>query len=175
MQQVDKTEAVSLKALGWREWVQLPDLVDVPIKAKVDTGAKTSSLHAFFIEPYAKDGKPWVKFLLHPNQNDNELVVECHAAVSDRRQVSDSGGHKEDRYVIESTILLGKEILIAELTLTDRDSMSFRMLLGRNLLRGAYIVDSASSFLMGGTSKNSKLKNSDLAKTSPQRGSLLSL
>jgi hypothetical protein len=151
----DQTETRTLKSLGWREWVQLPDLVDVPIKAKVDTGAKTSSLHAFLIEPYTKDGIPWVKFLLHPNQKDNDLVVECHAAVADRREVSDSGGHKEERYVIESTIVLGKEVLIAELTLTDRDSMSFRMLLGRNLLRGAYVVDSAASFLMGGNSKKS--------------------
>ena len=153
MQHEGKTNAAILKAVGWREWVQLPDLVDVPIKAKVDTGAKTSSLHAFFIEPYMKDGKPWVKFLLHPNQNDYDIEVECHSAVSDKRDVSDSGGHKENRYVIESTILLGKEVLIAELTLTDRDSMSFRMLLGRNLLRGAYLVDSGSSFLMGGTTK----------------------
>ncbi len=148
-----KTDPKDLLAVGWREWVQLPDLVDVPIKAKVDTGAKTSSLHAFFIEPYTKDGKPWVKFLLHPNQNDNDLEVECHAQVSDRREVSDSGGHKEKRYVIESTVVLGKQVLIAELTLTDRDSMSFRMLLGRNLLRGSYSVDSSSSFLMGGSSK----------------------
>ena len=153
MQQEEQPESRNLKVVGWREWVQLPDLVDTPIKAKVDTGAKTSSLHAFFIEPYTKDGKPWVKFLLHPNQNDNDLEVECHAAISDQREVSDSGGHKENRYVIESTIILGKEVLIAEITLTDRDSMSFRMLLGRNLLRGSCIVDSGSSFLMGGTSK----------------------
>jgi len=153
MHSEDKPKANRLQVLGWREWVQLPDLVDVPIKAKVDTGAKTSSLHAFFIEPYSKNGSPWVKFLLHPNQKDNDLEVECHAAVADRREVSDSGGHKEERYVIESTIVLGREILIAELTLTDRDSMSFRMLIGRNLLRGAYTVDCSASFLMGGTSK----------------------
>lgn len=155
MQVEEQVETTQMKALGWREWVQLPDLVDVPIKAKVDTGAKTSSLHAFFIEPYIKDGKPWVKFLLHPNQNDNDIEVECHAAVSDRREVSDSGGHKEKRYVIESSIVMGKDVLIAELTLTDRDSMSFRMLLGRNLLRGAFVVDSGSSFLMGGNSEQS--------------------
>ena len=154
----EQVETGGMKAVGWREWVQLPDLVDVPIKAKVDTGAKTSSLHAFFIEPYSKDGKPWVKFLLHPNQNDNDIEVECHSMVSDKREVSDSGGHKEERYVIESTIVLGKETLIAELTLTDRDSMSFRMLLGRNLLRRAYVVDSGSSFLMGGNSKHAGLK-----------------
>ncbi|MDB3910050.1 ATP-dependent zinc protease [Gammaproteobacteria bacterium] len=147
-----------MKALGWREWVQLPDLVDVSVKAKVDTGAKTSSLHAFFIEPYTRDGNPWVKFLLHPNQNDNDIEVECHAAVSDRREVSDSGGHKEKRYVIESSIVIGKDVLIAELTLTDRDSMSFRMLLGRNLLRGSFLVDSGSSFLMGGNSKQAQVK-----------------
>lgn len=157
MRSEEETEETNLKILGWREWAQLPDLVDVPIKAKVDTGAKTSSLHAFFIEPYTKDGKPWVKFLLHPNQKDNELEVECHAAVSDRREVSDSGGHKEERYVIESTIMLGSDILIAELTLTDRDSMSFRMLIGRNLLRGAYTVDCASSFRMGGNSRRLEL------------------
>lgn len=153
MYAAEETETSTLKTLGWREWAQLPDLVDVPIKAKVDTGAKTSSLHAFFIEPYTKAGVPWVKFLLHPNQKDNDLEVECHAAVADRREVSDSGGHKEQRYVIESTIVLGNDILIAELTLTDRDSMSFRMLIGRNLLRGIYSVDCASSFLMGGSSK----------------------
>ncbi len=153
MHPAEQTEANILKTLGWREWAQLPDLVDVPIKAKVDTGAKTSSLHAYFIEPYTKEGKLWVKFLLHPNQKDNDLEVECHAAVSDRREVSDSGGHKEERYVIESTIVLGRDVLIAELTLTDRDSMSFRMLIGRNLLRGAYTVDCGSSFLTGGNSK----------------------
>lgn len=158
MQVEERKETTQMKALGWREWVQLPDLVDVPVKAKVDTGAKTSSLHAFFIEPYTRDGKPWVKFLLHPNQNDNDIEVECHAAVSDRREVSDSGGHKEKRYVIESSIVIGKDVLIAELTLTDRDSMSFRMLLGRNLLRGSFLVDSGSSFLMGGNSKKAQVK-----------------
>lgn len=158
MQVEERKETTQMKALGWREWVQLPDLVDVPVKAKVDTGAKTSSLHAFFIEPYTRDGKPWVKFLLHPNQNDNDIEVECHAAVSDRREVSDSGGHKEKRYVIESSIVIGKDVLIAELTLTDRDSMSFRMLLGRNLLRGSFLVDSGSSFLMGGNSKQAQVK-----------------
>ena len=158
MQVEEQVETTQMKALGWREWVQLPDLVDVPIKAKVDTGAKTSSLHAFFIEPYTRDGKPWVKFLLHPNQNDNDIEVECHAAVSDRREVSDSGGHKEKRYVIESSIVIGKDVLIAELTLTDRDLMSFRMLLGRNLLRGSFLVDSGSSFLMGGNSKQAQVK-----------------
>ena len=158
MQVEERKETTQMKALGWREWVQLPDLVDVPVKAKVDTGAKTSSLHAFFIEPYTRDGKPWVKFLLHPNQNDNDIEVECHAAVSDRREVSDSGGHKEKRYVIESSIVIGKDVFIAELTLTDRDSMSFRMLLGRNLLRGSFLVDSGSSFLMGGNSKQAQVK-----------------
>ena len=158
MQVEEREETTQMKALGWREWVQLPDLVDVPVKAKVDTGAKTSSLHAFFIEPYTRDGNPWVKFLLHPNQNDNDIEVECHAAVSDRREVSDSGGHKEKRYVIESSIVIGKDVLIAELTLTDRDSMSFRMLIGRNLLRGSFLVDSGSSFLMGGNSKKAQVK-----------------
>jgi len=142
-----------LTTLGWREWVLLPQLADLPIKAKVDTGAKTSALHAFYIEPYRKDGELLVKFLIHPLQNDTSTEIECHAPVIDQRMVSDSGGHKEQRFVIETAVVIQEQSFPIELTLTDRDSMLFRMLLGRSALKGRFSVDSASSFLAGGNSK----------------------
>ena len=143
----------TLTTLGWREWIRLPELADTPIKAKVDTGAKTSALHAFYIEPYQLDDTLFVKFLIHPLQKDLSVQVECHARVKDKRVVSDSGGHREKRFVIETPIMIGDQTFDTELTLTDRDSMLFRMLLGRSALRGRYNVDSGSSFLIGGTSK----------------------
>lgn len=140
-----------LTTVGWREWVYLPELSDLAVKAKVDSGAKTSALHAYFIEPYSNGGAPFIKFLIHPKQHDLMTTRECHAAVLDQREVSDSGGHREIRYVIASTFVLGDQSFTAELTLTDRDSMLFRMLLGRNALRKRYIIDSGRSFLMGGS------------------------
>ncbi|UXI03857.1 ATP-dependent zinc protease [Photobacterium sp. TY1-4] len=135
--------------VGWREWLALPALGISSIKAKVDTGAKTSALHAFIVNPYQKDGEDWVQFFIHPWQNDTNTVVECHARLCDQRQVTDSGGHREMRYVIQTEIALGDEILAAEITLTDRESMKFRMLLGRNVLKQGFMVDSARSFLLG--------------------------
>lgn len=140
--------------IGWREWVALPDLSPVPIKAKIDTGAKTSALHAFFIEPYTKNGVRMVKFLLHPLQRNTERVVECHAPVVDQRKVRDSGGHQELRYVVKSAFEVGGLNFEAELTLTDRDSMVFRMLLGRNVLAKNFLVQSSESFLLGGSKKS---------------------
>ncbi len=135
--------------LGWREWVSLPELGIEHIKAKVDTGARTSALHAFFIEPFAKNGKTWVRFRIHPLQDNSELIVEAEAPVIDRRSVRDSGGHKEHRYVIETTILVGDAPARAEVTLTDRESMLFRMLLGRTALKKRYTVDPEYSYLLG--------------------------
>lgn len=140
--------------IGWREWVALPSLAPVSIKAKIDTGAKTSALHAFFIEPYAAKGVAMVRFLLHPFQRDTETVVECHAPVTDQRKVRDSGGHEELRYVVNSDFEIGGLKFNAELTLTDRDSMVFRMLLGRNALAHQFLVQSSASFLLGGNKKS---------------------
>ena len=146
--------SADLILIGWREWVALPGLSPVPIKAKIDTGAKTSALHAFFIEPYTDHGVQMVKFLLHPIQRNTETVVECHAPVVDQRKVRDSGGHQELRYVVKSEFEVGRLKFNAELTLTDRDSMVFRMLLGRNVLSKNFLVNSSESFLLGGSKKS---------------------
>lgn len=134
--------------IGWREWLALPELQIPAIKAKVDTGARTSALHAFFVEPLARDGIQMVRFGVHPLQKRLDLEIICEAPVKDYRSVSDSGGHREMRYVIETVICLGDRTLRAELTLTNRDNMKFRMLLGRTAMdRVAVIPD--KSYLTG--------------------------
>lgn len=143
--------------LGWREWVTLPELNLEHIKAKIDTGARSSALHAFAIEPYRKQNQRWVMFAIHPEQNNTELVIECHAAIKDRRMVSDSGGHKQRRYVIETQLLLGSAIISAEMTLTNRDSMLFRMLIGRTTLNDRFLIDPSASFCQGIPSTPSSL------------------
>lgn len=136
--------------IGWREWVELPSFGQVVTKAKIDTGARTSALHAFYVEPFQREGRDWVRFGLHPHQGDIETQIECEARVVDRRKVTDSGGHAEMRYVISTQLKLGKVEFNAELTLTDRENMRFRMLLGRRALKGLFLVDSDQSFLLGG-------------------------
>ncbi len=135
--------------LGWREWVGLPDLNIARIKAKVDTGARSSALHAFMLDPYKKGSEDWIMFAIHPEQGNTNLIIECHAPIKDRRIVSDSGGHKQRRYVIETQLRLGQSSLKAEVTLTNRDSMLFRMLLGRTALSHHYLIAPNESFLQG--------------------------
>ena len=130
--------------VGWREWVSLPDLGLPAIKAKIDTGARTSALHAWRIDPYTHQGAPWIAFHLHPLQRSTALSRECHVAVRERRVVCDSGGHREQRYVIGTTLSLGEHRRTIEVTLTDRDTMLFRMLLGRQAMRGLRVVPDAS-------------------------------
>lgn len=138
-----------LITVGWREWVYLPDLHIDKIKAKIDTGARTSCLHAFEIDPYTEDGVEKVHFLIHPLQKRDDIVDECNAVVVDKRMVSDSGGHREMRYVIATRMVLGPHEWDIEMTLTSRDSMLFRMLLGRTAMENRVRVDPAKSYLQG--------------------------
>jgi hypothetical protein len=144
-----KTEQSGQVVLGWREWVSLPELGVGRIKAKVDTGARTSALHGFAVEPFEANGVQRVRFRIHPIQHDTDTVLECTADVVDRRKVRDSGGHQEMRWVIRSDVVIGPHRWPAELTLTARDDMLFRMLLGRTAMVGRALVDPARSYLVG--------------------------
>ena len=135
--------------LGWREWVALPGLGLPAIKAKIDTGARTSALHAYLIEPYDIDGQDMLRFLIHPIQNNQDFSVECHCPVFDFREVTDSGGHREMRYVIRSDVVIGGNSWPIELTLTNRDTMRFRMLLGRRAMEERFVVDPGASYVNG--------------------------
>lgn len=141
--------------IGFREWISLPELHLIALKAKIDTGAKTSSLHAFEIKLVKRGGKTFVKFKVHPIQKNLELVVTCAAPLVDRRVVTDSGGHKELRYVINTIIHIGSVKKVIELTLTNRGTMKYRMLLGREALKQFYI-DPSQSYLL---KKNQKQRN----------------
>lgn len=136
--------------LGWREWVALPDLGVRSIKAKLDTGARTSSLHAFQMQRYVSDGKDMVRFEVHPVQRSRAATVVVEAPVVEERSVRDSGGRVEVRPVIETTLELAGHRWPIELTLTRRDAMGFRMLLGRQALRGRITVDPHVSFAAAG-------------------------
>lgn len=135
------------RIIGWREWIYLPDLDVGRIKAKIDTGARTSALHAFKITPFSRDGASYVRFAVHPVQRERSPEISCVARVIDYRAVTDSGGRVEHRYVIRTSLKLGTTRWPIELTLANRDQMGFRMLIGRQVLRRRYLVDSGRSFI----------------------------
>ncbi|EGA67166.1 ATP-dependent zinc protease [Vibrio brasiliensis] len=134
--------------VGWRETLSLPGLGIEEINAKIDTGARTSCLHAFKVESFKKDEALWVRFWIHPMQHNTDIETVCEAKVIDERIVRDSGGHEESRYVIESELRIGGESWPIEITLTNRENMAFRMLLGRTAMHNRIIVDPVESFLV---------------------------
>jgi hypothetical protein len=134
---------------GWREWVTLPDAGVEWIKAKLDTGARSSSVHAFDVQELQRDGRAWVRFSIRPWQRSEEDAVQHECPVHDRRLVRSSSGHTEERYVVLMELRLLGETVTAEVTLSSRDEMGFRMLVGREALRQGFLVDSGRSYLGG--------------------------
>ena len=127
----------------------LPALLDQPIKAKVDTGARTSALHVFDLEEYWQDDRPWVRFEIHPHQRSTAGAIAAEAPLVEKRSVRSSSGRAQLRPVIRTDLQLGDLRWPIELTLTSRDQMGFRMLLGRTAIRRRFVVDPGRSYLAG--------------------------
>lgn len=132
--------------IGWREWVGLPALGVERIKAKIDTGARTAALHAWNVERFDRGGEDWIRFEVHPVQRDNRTRLVCEARLAGYKAVRNSGGHLEKRPVVVTDVTLGSQTWPIEVTLTNRDQMGFRMLLGRASVRGHFNVDPSTSF-----------------------------
>jgi ribosomal protein S6--L-glutamate ligase len=139
--------------VGSEEWCAFPELGIPTIKARVDSGAKTSALHAINISPFQKEGENWVKFDINPIQNNTKTIIHCQAPLVDKRVVKSSSGFREQRYVIKAGIQIGETHWEVELTLTNRDSMGFRMLLGREAMSGRILVDPEQKYLLGQPTK----------------------
>ncbi len=135
--------------VGWREWVSLPQLGLPAVKAKVDTGARTSAVHAFDIERIKRDGQDWILFNVQPIQRDTTIIRRCEAPLVDIRRVTDSGGHSGDRFFISTDLTIGPITRTIEITLSQRNDMLFRMLLGRTALVPGIQVDPSLSFSLG--------------------------
>jgi ribosomal protein S6--L-glutamate ligase len=163
--------------LGSEEWCSFPELGIPTIKARVDSGAKTSALHAINIAPFIKNDVNWVKFDINPIQNNLKTVIHCEAPLIDKRIVKSSSGFREQRYVIQTSLEIGSSKWPIEMTLTNRDSMGFRMLLGREAMSGRVLVDPEQQYLLGQpTLDNLKelYKNTEKAKTGLRIGVLAS-
>lgn len=143
------TRRAHRQLIGWREWLALPELGVDGVKAKVDTGARSSALHAFDIEKFTRRGRSWVRFLVHPVQRSTRETVEAEAHLHDERLIRDSGGREHLRPVIITAARLGGQEWPIEITLTNRDAMGFRMLLGRQAVRRRFVIDPGRSFLLG--------------------------
>ncbi len=145
--------------VGWREWVTLP-LADVPwLKAKIDTGARSSAIHAFDLEVHDVDGTEWVAFSIHPWQRCDDDIAELRLPVLDRRAVRSSNGQVEERYAVALDVRLAGRTITTEMTLSNRDEMGFRMLIGRDALAQGFLVDSARSYAGGRPKRAVRRKN----------------
>lgn len=153
-------ERSDLSVIGWREWVRIPELGIKAIKAKVDTGARSSSLHAFDLDEFEREGENWVRFKIHPVQRKIEKVIEAEAKVLEHRSVRSSSGKATIRPVIVTNVELLGNIQSAELTLANRDEMGFRMLLGREAFRKRFLVDAGNSYYGGKPKRKKKSKRS---------------
>lgn len=135
--------------IGWREWLALPEFDIDAIKVKIDTGARTSAIHAFKIRPFTERGAPWVSFVLRPKQRARNPSLECTAPIVDERKIRSSNGEQERRFVIETDARLGEIEWPIEVSLTNRDELGFRMLLGREAVRRNFLVNPDRSYLIG--------------------------
>ncbi|MFC0777091.1 30S ribosomal protein S6--L-glutamate ligase [Flavobacterium sp. HJSW_4] len=163
--------------LGSEEWCSFPELGIPTIKARVDSGAKTSAMHALNIAPFIKNDANWVKFDINPIQNNIKTVIHCEAPLVDKRIVKSSSGFREHRYVIQTSLKIGDTKWPIEMTLTNRDSMGFRMLLGREAMSGRVLVDPEQKYLLGQPTAESLkelYQNSEKAKTGLRIGLLAS-
>lgn len=145
--------------IGWREWIALPDWHIGHLKAKIDTGARTSSLHAFDLAWFDRAGSPWVRFEIHPWQRSTIDAVVAELPVLATRDVKSSSGEVEHRPVVRTNVVIAGRTVEAEVTLTRRDEMGFRMLVGREALRRRFLVDPASSYLGGRPDKSIRRRN----------------
>ncbi|MFT7598921.1 MAG: hypothetical protein ACI8TP_001846 [Acidimicrobiales bacterium] len=136
-------------AVGWREWVGLPDLNTAWVKAKIDTGARSSALHAFDLETFTRDGKDWARFSVHPWQRSDNNGHLVETPIFEWRSIRSSSGESEERPVLRTSLRIGESTHEVDLTLARRDEMGFRMLVGREALRGKFVVDPARSYLAG--------------------------
>jgi len=153
-----KRRNTPLPVIGWREWIAFPEFGIEAVKAKIDTGARTSSIHAMHIHTFERDGDAWVEFQIHPFQRDAKTTVDVEARLLEYRRVTSSTGHAAMRPVVVTPARLFDIQWDIELTLTGRDEMGFRMLLGREAVRGRFLIDPGNSFLAGKRSGSKRRK-----------------
>ena len=145
--------------VGWREWVALPQADVAWVKAKIDTGAKSSSIHAFDLEAHQQDGQDWVRFSIHPWQRSDDEAHQLTLPLLDRREVRSSNGQTEERYAVAMDVTLAGRTITTVMTLSNRDEMGFRMLIGREALERGFLVDSSISYAGGRPRRAVRRKN----------------
>lgn len=151
--------AIEKVVVGWREWVALPQAEVAWVKAKIDTGARSSSIHAFDLETHDVDGQEWVRFSIHPWQKSDQDVAGLSLPVLDRREVRSSNGQVEQRYAVSLDVTLAGRTITTVMTLSNRDEMGFRMLIGREALERGFLVDAALSYAGGRPRRSVRRKN----------------